>query len=43
MKKYVWIAIAIVLLFLGLIIAYTIAPADSTATDETATAAKKLH
>lgn len=43
MKKYVWIVIAVVLFFLGLVIAYTLAPVDRTVTGEAASAAGKPH
>lgn len=43
MKKYVWIVIAVVLLFLGLIIAYTLAPPDRSVVGEATTAAEKTY
>ncbi|MHB1291488.1 MAG: hypothetical protein ACYCY5_04780 [Sulfuricella sp.] len=43
MKKYVWIVIAVVLFFLGLIIAYTLPSPDRSVADDAATAAEKSH
>jgi len=43
MKKYIWIVIAVVLLFLGLIIAYTLGPADNTAASGTVAPGAKPH
>lgn len=43
MKKYVWMVIAVVLFFLALIIAYTMAPADRSVAGEATTAAEKPH
>ncbi len=42
-KTYVWIVIAVVLCFLALIIAYSLAPADRNAAGDAATAAEKSH
>jgi uncharacterized protein YqfA (UPF0365 family) len=41
MKKYIWIVIAVVIFFLGLIIAYTLVPADLSVASKAATAAVK--
>jgi hypothetical protein len=42
-NKYVWIVIAVVLIFLALIVAYTLAPADHRVAGESVTAAEKSH
>ena len=41
MKKYIWTVIAVVVFFLGLIIAYMLVPADRGVAGEAATAAVK--
>jgi len=41
MKKYIWTVIAVVIFFLGLIIAYMLVPADRGVANEAATAAAK--
>jgi len=41
MKKYIWTVIAVVVFFLGLIIAYTLAPADRGVAGEATTATAK--
>lgn len=41
MKTYIWIVIAVVILFLGLIIAYTLVPADLSVASKTAAPAVK--
>jgi len=41
MKKYLWSVIAVVVLFIGLIIAYMLVPADSSVASKAVTAAVK--
>lgn len=41
MKKYIWTVIAVVVFFLGLIIAYTLVPADHGVAGKAATASVK--
>jgi len=43
MKKYVWIVIAIVLFFVGLIVAYTLGPVDQGAAGGATPNAEQSH
>lgn len=43
MKKNIWIVIAVVLFFIGLIIAFMLASPDRSDADKAATAAEKSH